>query len=114
LLNLEAHVLQRPELLDFVTLKNFPAMGKVDGFAHKIPRFSRQHFTKSRVLLIFAMSNQITLREIFDRDDVVGHWPLNRWVSDDVRKASAAQHPDSDCLPASNSQAIKYGLIPIR
>ena len=62
-------------------------MGKVDGFARKVFRFSRQHFTKSPVLLTFAMSNQIALRDVFDGDDVVGHWPLKRWDSDDVRKA---------------------------
>jgi hypothetical protein len=75
-LNLEAHVLQRPELLDFITLNDLPAMGKVDGFARKVLRFSRQHFTKRRALLTVAMSNQIALREVFDGDDVVGHWPL--------------------------------------
>src|SRR6266404_2833247 len=86
-LNFEAHVLQRPEFLDFVTLNDLPAMSEVDGFARKVLRFSRQHFTKRRTLLVFAMSNQIALREVFDGDDVIGHWPLKRWDSDGVRKA---------------------------
>src|SRR5215831_3790603 len=60
-LNFEAHVLQCPELLDFVPLNDLPPMGKVDSFAHKVLCFSRQHFTKGLVLLIFAMSNQIAL-----------------------------------------------------
>ena len=65
-----------PEFLDLVPLNNLTAVSKVDGFARKVPRISREHFAKSTVLLRFAMSNDIALREIFDVDDVVGH---SRW-----------------------------------
>ena len=62
------------------------------------------------MLLILAMSNQIALRKTFDGDDVVGHSSLKRWVSDDVRKASAVQPADDHCLPASNSKRLNNGV----
>src|SRR5258706_14133724 len=76
-LNFKAHVVQRPKLLDFIPLNDLPALGKVDGFAHKVLRFSRQHLTKSRVLRILVMSKQVLLRQIFDANDVIGHWCLS-------------------------------------
>jgi hypothetical protein len=56
-LNFEAHVAPGPEFFDFVVLNDLSAIGKADGFARKVLRFSRQHFTKSRLLLMLAMSN---------------------------------------------------------
>jgi hypothetical protein len=74
LVNFEAHILQRPKFLDLVTLNDLPAMDKVESFARKALPFSRQHLTKSRLLLMFAMPNQIALGQIFDGNDVIGHW----------------------------------------
>src|SRR6516225_8355955 len=69
LLNFEAHFSQRPERLDLVALHDLLATGGVDQLPCKITRFSRQHFTESRVLLTQAMSDRIALGEFFNCDD---------------------------------------------
>jgi hypothetical protein len=73
---LEAHVFQRSEFLDFVALNDLSTIAKVDGFARKVLCFSRQHFTKSRLLLMLAMSNKIALRKGFGGDDMHGRMPI--------------------------------------
>ena len=41
-LDLEAHILQRPEFLDLVALHDLPAADKIDRLARKIPRLARR------------------------------------------------------------------------
>ena len=48
-LNLEAHVLERPEFLDLVALHDLPAADEIDRLARKIARFARDHVAQRRV-----------------------------------------------------------------
>src|SRR5215831_6667370 len=69
LLNVETHIAQCPERFHLVTLDDLLATGDVDQLPCKITRFSRQHFTESRVLLTQAMSDRIALGEFFNCND---------------------------------------------
>ena len=48
------------------------------------------------------MSDQIALREIFDGDDVVGHWLLKHGDSDHIRKALFHFPELADAEPQKN------------
>jgi hypothetical protein len=81
-LNFEAHVFQRSEFLDVGALNYLSTIAKVDGFARKVLCFSRQHFTKSRLLLLLAMSNKIALRAAMTwtdgcQSDQIGEAPFH-------------------------------------
>src|SRR6516164_3615154 len=65
-LNPEAHVLQRPELLEFVTLYDLPAMSKVDVCGHYFIAVSAYRQRKKRYLRVCPMSKPNAPREVFD------------------------------------------------
>ena len=54
LLDLEADILQRPELLDLVALDDLPAAHDVDGLARDIARLAAKHVAQRRVVVALA------------------------------------------------------------
>ena len=51
LLDLEAHILERPELLDLVALHDLAAMDQVGRFTRKVASLAADHVAQRRVLV---------------------------------------------------------------
>src|SRR5712671_1258249 len=74
-LDLEAHVLEGPELLDLVALHDLSATNEIDPFSCEIASLTRDHVAQRGVPFAPGrlVADQIALRKILDSDDNVGH-----------------------------------------
>ena len=74
-LDLEAHVLERPEFLDLVARDDGAAARHVRRLAPSIPRAARDHVAQRDIALALGLvADQIFLAQPLDADDdVVGH-----------------------------------------
>ena len=76
LLHIEAHILERPELLDLITLNDLAPAQHVGGLASKILYAMSDDIPQCRVVVVTTLGNmadQIGLRKILDGDDGVCH-----------------------------------------
>ena len=75
LLDFEAHVLQRPKLLDLVALNDLLAAKEISRLAYEVARLACDDVTQRFISFALSglMADQVALGQIFDGDDDIGH-----------------------------------------
>src|SRR5262249_28513923 len=73
--NLEAHIAQSPELLDFVALHDLAATHEIEAFPREVASFPGDDVAQRNVAFALGrlVADQITFGNIFGSDDGVGH-----------------------------------------